>query len=164
MNSSYFIDNANEIVEWIVSMLKHSGLSDGFWAEALLTTVHIINMSPSRPLGYRIPQKLWFRKSPDYRKLQILWMCPRMTIETRATVTKMHLFRIWTWRKLWIPWDLENRRVVHSAYVVFNESKMHTVAERHIELRRVTLVDATPPLDSHVVHKSSVTVCCLFSL
>jgi hypothetical protein len=40
------------IQEWIVSMLHHSGLSDGFWAEPLLTAVHIINMSPSRPLGY----------------------------------------------------------------------------------------------------------------
>ena len=43
------------IQERVVSMLQHSGLSDGFWAEALLTVVHIINMSPSRPLGLKIP-------------------------------------------------------------------------------------------------------------
>ena len=36
------------IQERAVSMLKHSGLSDGLWAEALLTAEHIINMSPSR--------------------------------------------------------------------------------------------------------------------
>jgi transposase InsO family protein len=47
------------IQERIVSMLHHSGLTDGFWAEALLTAVHIINMSPSRPLGSKIPQELW---------------------------------------------------------------------------------------------------------
>jgi hypothetical protein len=29
------------IQERIVSMLHHSGLSEGFWAEALLTAVHI---------------------------------------------------------------------------------------------------------------------------
>ena len=43
------------IQERVVSMLQHSGLTDGFWAEALLTTVDIINMSPSRPLGLKIP-------------------------------------------------------------------------------------------------------------
>ena len=36
------------IQDRVVSMLQHSGLSDGFWAEALLMAVHIINMSPSR--------------------------------------------------------------------------------------------------------------------
>ena len=39
------------IQERVVSMLQHSGVSYGFWVEALLTEVHIINMSPSRPLG-----------------------------------------------------------------------------------------------------------------
>ena len=46
------------IQERVVSMLKHSELSDGFWAEALLMAVHIINISLSRPLGYKIPQEL----------------------------------------------------------------------------------------------------------
>jgi transposase InsO family protein len=50
------------IQEWIVSMLHHSGLSDGFWADALLTAVHIINMSPSRPLGSKILQELWTQR------------------------------------------------------------------------------------------------------
>ena len=43
------------IQERVVSMLRHSGLSDDFWVEAVLTAVHIINMSPSRPLGLKIP-------------------------------------------------------------------------------------------------------------
>jgi transposase InsO family protein len=43
------------IQERIVSMLHRKG----FWAEALLTAVHIVNMSPSRPLGSKIPQELW---------------------------------------------------------------------------------------------------------
>jgi transposase InsO family protein len=59
------------IHERIVSMLHHSGLSDGFWAEALLTAVHIINMSPSRLLGSKIPQELWTQRKPDYDKLRI---------------------------------------------------------------------------------------------
>ena len=52
-------------------MLQHSGLSDGFWAEALLTTIHIINMSLSRPLGLQIPQELWTDSKSNYDKLRI---------------------------------------------------------------------------------------------
>jgi hypothetical protein len=59
------------IQERILSMLHHSGLSDGFWAEAILMAVHIINMSPSRPLGSKIPQELWTQRKPDYGKLRI---------------------------------------------------------------------------------------------
>ena len=39
------------IQERIVSMLQHSGLSDGFWAEALLTAVDIINLRYLRKYG-----------------------------------------------------------------------------------------------------------------
>ena len=59
------------IQECIVSMLQHSKLSNGFWAEALLTVVHIINMSPSRPLGLKIPQETWTGSKPNYDKLRI---------------------------------------------------------------------------------------------
>jgi hypothetical protein len=37
----------------------------------LLGRAHIISMSPSRPLGSKIPQELWTRRKPDYRKLRI---------------------------------------------------------------------------------------------
>ena len=52
-------------------MLQHSGLLDGFQAEALLIAVHIINMSSSRPLGLQIPQELWIGSKPNYDKLRI---------------------------------------------------------------------------------------------
>ena len=55
------------IQERVVSMLQHSRLSDGFWPEALLTAVQIINMSPSRPLGHQ----LWTGSKPNYDKLRI---------------------------------------------------------------------------------------------
>ena len=48
--------------------MQHSGLSDSFWAEALLTAIDIINMSLSRPLGFKIPQELWTWKKLDYEK------------------------------------------------------------------------------------------------
>ena len=59
------------IQEHVVSMLQHSRLSDGFWAEALLTAIHIINMSSSKPLGLQIPQEIWTGSKPNYDKLGI---------------------------------------------------------------------------------------------
>ena len=59
------------IQEHVVYMLQHSGLLDGFWAEALLMAVDIINMSPSRPLGLKIPQEIWTGRKPNYDKLRI---------------------------------------------------------------------------------------------
>ena len=59
------------IQEHVVSMLQHSGLLNGFLAEALLTVVHIINISPSRPLGLQIPQEIWTGSKPHYDKLRI---------------------------------------------------------------------------------------------
>ena len=35
------------------------------------TAVHIINMSPSRPLGLQIPQEIWIGSKPNYDKLRI---------------------------------------------------------------------------------------------
>ena len=54
------------IQERVISMLQHCELLDGFWAEVLLTAVHIINMSPSRPLELKIPQEIWIGSKPNY--------------------------------------------------------------------------------------------------
>ena len=52
-------------------MVQHSGLSNGFWAEALLTTVHISNMLQRRLLGLQILQELCTDTKPNYDKLRI---------------------------------------------------------------------------------------------
>ena len=56
-------------------------------------------------------------------------------------------------------WDPENREVVRSVNVVFNESNMHTVVERPIKLRRVTFSNATPTygpaMDTRVALRSA---------
>jgi hypothetical protein len=39
-------------------MLSHSKLSKGFWGDALNTTIHLINHSPSHVLDDDIPKKV----------------------------------------------------------------------------------------------------------
>ena len=137
--------------ERAVAMLKHYGLSDGFWAEVLLRDVHTINLSPSKRLGYKISQELWSGKTPDYGKLWI-FRC-----EAFALVPKDDRRNLESWSRKCIflgygpnrsfglrLWDPETKQVIRSADVVFNESGMHKVRERPIQLRRVTFSDATP--------------------
>ena len=51
--------------------MHHLGLSHGFWAELLLTIMHIINMLQSRPFRLQIPQEIWTNQRTNYEKLWI---------------------------------------------------------------------------------------------
>jgi hypothetical protein len=135
-------------------MLHNSGLSDGFWEKALLMAVHIINISPSRPPGSKIPQELWTQRKPDYDKLQIFG-CEAYVLVPKDDHRKLESRS----RKCiflgygpdgsfgYRLWDPETHQVVRSSDVVFNESAMHKSIERPIEVRRVTFSDVTAPLD-----------------
>ena len=80
-----------------LDLVQHSGLSDGFWAEALLTVVHIINMLPSRPLGLRIPQEIWTGSKPNYDKLVGEWEAA-CAEEGSLNVLLLEEFCVW---KMW---------------------------------------------------------------
>ena len=59
------------IQEKVTSMLSMAGLTPGFWVEAAITTVYLINRSPSVPLDNQIPEELWTRKTPHYAHLRV---------------------------------------------------------------------------------------------
>jgi hypothetical protein len=52
-------------------MLSHSKLSKGFWGEALNTTMHLINRSPSHALDDDIPEMVWKDKDISYDHLKM---------------------------------------------------------------------------------------------
>ena len=47
------------------AMLQHSGLSKGFWAEAMGTATHILNRSPWKGLSWKTPFELLFGRVLD---------------------------------------------------------------------------------------------------
>ncbi|MCO5578152.1 hypothetical protein L7F22_031990 [Adiantum nelumboides] len=59
------------IQENMHSMLSMAGLSDAFWAEAIATSVHLINHSPSVPLGFKVPEEVWTSLPPSYGHLRV---------------------------------------------------------------------------------------------
>ena len=59
--------------EMVSSMLSYSGLSKGFWGEAMLTACHIINRVPTRT-NKETPYELWYKRKPNLSYLKV-WGC-----------------------------------------------------------------------------------------
>ncbi|XP_071727796.1 uncharacterized protein [Rutidosis leptorrhynchoides] len=55
------------------SMLSNSGLSEGFWGEAMLTACYILNRVPNEN-GKKTPYELWFNKRHNLYYLRV-WGC-----------------------------------------------------------------------------------------
>ena len=52
-------------------MLTLAKLPKSFWGETVNTTVYLINRSPSVPLDFDIPQRVWTRKDVPYSHLMV---------------------------------------------------------------------------------------------
>ena len=55
------------------SMLSYSGLSKGFWGEAMLTACYVLNLVPNKRNKIP-PYELWFKKSTNLGYFRI-WGC-----------------------------------------------------------------------------------------
>ena len=59
------------IVEMVRSMLRMSKLPKTFWGEAVRTACYLINRSPSVPLEFYIPERVWTNKELSYSHLKV---------------------------------------------------------------------------------------------
>ena len=55
------------------SMLSFSGLSEGFWGEAMLTVNYVLNQVPNKR-NKVTPYELWHKKTPNLNYFRI-WGC-----------------------------------------------------------------------------------------
>ncbi|KAL4312806.1 hypothetical protein GQ457_01G025220 [Hibiscus cannabinus] len=53
------------VVEMARSMLRARGLLDQFWAEAVATSVYLLNLSPTRAVLNRTPYEAWYERRPS---------------------------------------------------------------------------------------------------
>ena len=111
-------------------MLSHSKLSKAFWGEALYTTVHLINLSPSYPLHGDTPEHVWKggnKISYDYLRVLGCRIFIHIPGDERAKLdknTKECIFLgygISEYR--YRLWDPIQRKIVWSRDVVFCEDK-----------------------------------------
>ncbi|KAG8490810.1 hypothetical protein CXB51_014017 [Gossypium anomalum] len=92
------------IMEKVRCMLSNANLPKSFWAEAASTACFLINRSPSVAIEKKTPQEVWSGNPANYSDLKILGVLPGVK-----------------GYKLWCP---ENRKVVISRDVVFDETAM----------------------------------------
>ncbi|MCF8704093.1 hypothetical protein L3055_11205, partial [Corynebacterium sp. MC-02] len=59
------------IMERVRSMLSMAKLPKPFWGEAVRAACYLINRSPSVPLDFKVPEKLWSGKDPSYSHLRV---------------------------------------------------------------------------------------------
>lgn len=57
-------------VEKARAMLKHAGLPNTFWAEAVSTAVYLENQTPVASRAFMTPYELWFGETPKYLHLR----------------------------------------------------------------------------------------------
>ena len=58
-------------MERVRYLLSEAKLSNSFWDEALLTTAHVINISPAVALQSDVPNSVWYGKNVSYDHLRV---------------------------------------------------------------------------------------------
>ena len=59
------------LIERIRCLLSHAKLPRSYWGEALMATVHVVNLSPCYHLQGDVPNKFWFNKDVSYDHLKV---------------------------------------------------------------------------------------------
>ncbi|KAG8472502.1 hypothetical protein CXB51_035379 [Gossypium anomalum] len=115
------------IIEKVRCMLSNAKLPKSFWAEAAFTACFLINRSPSVAIEKKTPQEVWSGNLVDYSDLKIFG-CPAYAhidngkLEPRSIKCVFLGYKVGVkGYKLWCP---ENRKVVISRDVVFDETAM----------------------------------------
>ncbi|KAJ9553005.1 hypothetical protein OSB04_017050 [Centaurea solstitialis] len=68
------VERKNRVLkEMVNSMLCYSGLSDGFWGEAMLTACYLLNRVPNKR-NKITSYELWFKKRPNLDYIRV-WDC-----------------------------------------------------------------------------------------
>ena len=157
------------LIEGVRTMLADSKLPHRFWAEALSTIVYLWNQSPTKELVGVMPHEAWSGSKPDVRLLRIFGCsvyshvpkAERHKLDTKTR--KCILLGYGTNQKGYRLYDLRWMKVIHSRYVVFDETSMPGVqkekelppkyVELEVEEKPVTEESVTPNTTSSVAEE-----------
>jgi hypothetical protein len=114
------------------SMLKHAGMPNSFWADAVKVAVYIKNCLPTRALPDRTPFELWPGSKPDISHLRIFgslayaWTAPvtRKKLDDRAK--KAILIGYTSTSQQYLLDDLASKREFLARDVQFNEGCLYS--------------------------------------
>lgn len=52
------------------SMIKQKGLRNFFWAEAIATSIYLVNRAPTKALSHQTPFQAWYGRKPSVHHLK----------------------------------------------------------------------------------------------
>ncbi|KAG8481838.1 hypothetical protein CXB51_027155 [Gossypium anomalum] len=115
------------IIEKVRCMLSNANLPKSFWAEVASTACFLINRSPSVAIEKKTPQEVWSGNPANYSDLKIFG-CPAYAHVDNGKLEPRSIKCVFLGYKAGVKgyklWCLENRKVVISKDVVFDETAM----------------------------------------
>ncbi|KAL5823214.1 hypothetical protein ACOSQ4_021114 [Xanthoceras sorbifolium] len=113
------------------SMRLHAGLPKMLWAEAVNTAAYLINRGPSVPLDGGIPEEVWSGKEVNISHLRVFGCISYVHIDSAKrskldAKSKKCVFVGYGGDEFGYRfWDYENRKIIRSRDVIFNENLMY---------------------------------------
>jgi hypothetical protein len=107
------------------ALLHHSGMSKGFWAEAMGVAAHVINRAPRKGLRWRTPHELLYGRVPDVSYIRVFgcraWVFNDKGKKWDPKSTPMIFVGYEPGAKAFRLWNPATRSIVVSANVRFSE-------------------------------------------
>ncbi|KAL5739216.1 hypothetical protein ACOSQ2_028396 [Xanthoceras sorbifolium] len=113
------------------SMRLHAGLPKMLWAEAVNIAAYLINRGPSVPLDGGIPEEVWSGKEVNISHLRVFGCISYVHIDSAerskldAKSNKCVFVGYGGDEFGYRFWDYENRKIIRSRDVIFNENLMY---------------------------------------
>ena len=147
--SAPYTQNENGVAERMIrtinniarSLLSDSGLTGGFWEEAVKTAVYLRNRHPTKALElYKTPYEIWYNKKPNLKHLRRFgcdaYIKIHPNLRTKWKPIVRHCIFIGyndNTEKQYRVWDKSSKRImiVAETNIIFNE---HSTTGREIKL------------------------------
>lgn len=117
---------SKKIMETMRTMLIHSGLPDTFWGKAFITTATIRKITGTKNLKGKTPFEALTGNKPDVGNLRIfgceVWIHDASQNKKKVDTRSKRRILLRCMPQLnYSVWNIEERRVVHSRHVRFND-------------------------------------------
>ncbi|KAL9249371.1 Retrovirus-related Pol polyprotein from transposon TNT 1-94-like protein [Drosera capensis] len=112
-------------------MRIHAGLPKTSWADAVSTTVYLINRGPSVPMGFKIPEEEWQGKEVSLSHLKVFGCVSYVRIKDAdrdkldPKARKRTFIGYGADDMGYRFWDDQNRKIIRRRDVTFNESMVY---------------------------------------
>ena len=125
-------------------MLKLAKLPKSFWGEVVNTVVYLINILPSIPLAFDIPQRVWTGKDVSYPHLKVfgckafMHVPKEQRLKLADKATPCIFIGYGDEEFSYRLWDSEKQKIVRSRDVMFHEHKTIEDIEKNVRGVKLT--------------------------